>query len=162
MNKEKEMLSEHLSVREFEFSQTAVRHGFSNAMIPEHKANAIALAKNIFEPVRKHRGAPIKVSSGYRSLELNKRIGGSKTSQHMKGEAVDLPLTNEEACYIIGCLDFDQLIYEFPDKNGDASWIHVSYTTHRKNRKQVLIATKQDGKTVYLPFKGNEHLLSIE
>lgn len=159
--KEKEMLSEHLSVHEFEFSQSAVRHCFSNAMIPEHKENAKALAKNIFEPVRKHRGAPIKISSGYRSLELNNRIGGSRTSQHMKGEAVDLPLTNEEANYIIGFLDFDQLIFEFP-VNGDASWIHVSHTTHRKNRKQVLIATKVNGLTKYLPFKGNEHLVSFE
>lgn len=156
------MLSEHLSVHEFEFSQSAVRHGFSNAMIPEHKENAIALAKNIFETVRAFRGAPIKISSGYRSLELNKRIGGSKTSQHMKGEAIDLPLTNNEAKWIIDNLDFDQLIFEFPDKNGDASWIHVSYTTHRKNRKQVLIATNRAGKTVYLPFKGNEHLVSFE
>lgn len=160
--REKEMLSEHLSVREFEFSQSAVRLGFSNAMIPEHKENAIALAKNIFEPVRAFRGAPIKISSGYRSLELNKRIGGSKTSQHIKGEAIDLPLTNNEAKWIIDNLDWDQLIFEFPDKNGDASWIHVSYTKHRKNRKQVLIAVKQNGTTKYLSFKENEHLLSFE
>lgn len=160
--KEKEMLSEHLSVHEFEFSQTAVRHGFSNAMIPEHKANAIALANNIFEPVRKHRGTPIKVSSGYRSIELNKRIGGSKTSQHMKGEAVDLPLTNSEAVWIMKNLDFDQLIFEFPDKNGDAAWIHVSYTTHRKNRKQVLIAVKRNGVTKYLPFLVHYNLISFE
>lgn len=162
MNNKKEMLSEHLSVHEFEFSQTAVRHGFSNAMIPEHKENAIALAKAIFEPVREFRGAPIKISSGYRSMELNKRIGGSRTSQHMKGEAVDLPLTNEEAKWIIDNLVFDQLIFEFPDKKGDASWIHVSYTTHKKNRQQILIATKVNGATRYLPLKGNEHLLSFE
>lgn len=155
------MLSEHLSVHEFEFSQSAVRHGFSNKMIPEHKANAIALAKNVFEPIRAHRGASIRVSSGYRSLELNKRIGGSRTSQHMKGEAIDLPLTNDEAKWIIENIDFDQLIFEFPDASGDASWIHVSYTTHRKNRKQVLIAVKRDGITKYLPFKGNEKLLSF-
>lgn len=158
--KEKEMLSEHLSVHEFEFSQTAVRHGFSNAMIPEHKENAKTLAINIFEPIRKFRNAPIKISSGYRSLELNKRIGGAKTSQHMKGEAVDLPLTSMEAKFIIENLVFDQLIFEFP-VNKRASWIHVSHTTHRKNRKQVLIAIKQNGETKYLPLKGNENLVSL-
>ena len=159
---EKELLSEHLSVKEYEFSPTATRHGVSNKMIPEHKKNAIALAVNIFEPIREHRKAPIRPSSGYRSLELNKRIGGSESSQHMRGEAIDLPLTNDEAKWIIDNLTFDQLIFEFPDDDGDAQWIHVSYTTHKTNRKQVLISIKdEDGNTDYLAFNANIHLLSF-
>lgn len=162
MSKEKEMLSAHLSVKEFEFSATALRAEVSNKMIPEHKENAKALALNIFEPLREHRGVPIKVTSGYRSLTLNKIVGGSTSSQHMKGEAMDLPITNNEALWIMETLDYDQLIFEFPDASGDASWIHVSHTTHRKNRKQALIAVKRHGKTVYLPFAENKKLLFFE
>jgi zinc D-Ala-D-Ala carboxypeptidase len=154
----KEMLSPHLSVEEFEFSPTAIRLDVPNKMIPEHKENARQLALKLFEPIRAFRGAPIRINSGYRSLELNKRIGGAKSSQHMKGEAVDLPLTLREAKFIMESLDWDQLIFEHP-VNGKPSWVHVSYTTHRKNRKQVLIAVKQNGITKYLPYKCNEKLI---
>lgn len=158
INMIKEMLSPHLSVEEFEFSPTAIRFEVPNKMIPEHKENARQLALKVFEPIRAFRGAPIRINSGYRSLELNKRIGGSKSSQHMKGEAVDLPLTLDEAFYVINNLEWDQLIFEYP-VNGKPSWVHVSYTTHKKNRKQVLIAVKQNGATKYLSYKGNEKLI---
>lgn len=164
---EKEMLTPHLSVKEFEYSPTATRLGIYNKMLPEHKQNAIELAVNVFEPLRMHRGGPIRVTSGYRSAALNKKVGGRKGSQHLAGEAMDLPITNQEAKWITNNLDFDQLIYEFPDKSGDAQWIHVSYRTKRKNRKQVLISVKRRDaktgkeKTVYLPFKGNEELITL-
>lgn len=152
-------LSEHLSVKEFTFSPTAVRYEIPNNMPHEHYLNAVALAKNVFEPLRAHVGKPIKINSGYRSMELNKRVGGAKNSQHNKGEAMDLPITNNDALWVMHNLVFDQMIFEFPNASGDASWIHISYTTAKKNRKQVLIAVKRDGKTVYLPFQANKHLV---
>jgi len=92
----------------------------------------------------------IRVSSGYRSPELNKKIGGSKTSQHCLGQAADISCgerTAELYYYIKNNLIFDQIIWEFGnDDNPD--WVHVSYST-TKNRKQCLRAYKVNGKTVY-------------
>ena len=104
------------------------------------------LCSKVLEPLRDLYGKPIKVNSGFRSLALNNRIKGSKTSQHMKGEALDLPLTKKEFLWIKDNLEFDQLIYEFGN-DSKPEWVHVSYST--KNRKQVLRATKKNGKTVY-------------
>lgn len=145
-------LSKHLSRAEFEFSPTAVRRGINNEMNATQLAAAIRLAENVFEPLRAFRGAPIKVNSGFRSLALNQAIGGSsKTSQHMKGEAMDLPLTTSEFLWIKDNLEFDQLIWEF-GTNDFPQWVHVSYKA-KNNRKQVLRAVKVGGKTKYLPFK---------
>ena len=140
------MLSKHLSVKEFEHSDTAVKFGINNSMGKSHLESAKILAEKVFEPLRDFRGAPIKINSGFRSLALNNRIKGSKTSQHMKGEALDLPLTKKEFLWIKDNLEFDQLIYEFGN-DSKPEWVHVSYST--KNRKQVLRATKKNGKTVY-------------
>jgi hypothetical protein len=145
-------LSKHLTVAEFIASPTATRLGISNEMKPEHLENAKIVAEKLFEPIRAFRGAPIRLNSGYRSEALNKRIGGSKTSQHMKGEAMDLPLTTSEFLWIKDNLDFDQLIWEF-GTNDFPQWVHVSYNCSGKQRKQVLRAVKVNGKTKYLPFK---------
>jgi D-alanyl-D-alanine dipeptidase len=145
-------LSKHLSRSEFEFSPTAVRRGIANVMNETQLAAAILLAENVFEPLRAFRGAPIKVNSGFRSLALNQAIGGSSsTSQHMKGEALDLPLSAEEFHFIREKLLFDQLIWEFGN-DSQPQWVHVSYKA-KNNRKQVLKAVKVAGKTKYLPFK---------
>jgi hypothetical protein len=145
-------LSKHLSVAEFIASPTATRLGISNEMTPEHLENAKIVAEKLFEPIRGFRGAPIKLNSGYRSEALNKRIGGSKTSQHMKGEAMDLPLTASEFQFIRNNINFDQLIWEFGNDT-QPQWVHVSYNCSGRQRKQVLRAVKQNGKTKYLPFK---------
>ena len=145
-------LSKHLSRGEFEFSPTAVRRGIANVMNETQLASAILLAENVFEPLRAFRGAPIKVNSGFRSLALNQAIGGSSsTSQHMKGEALDLPLSAQEFHFIREKLLFDQLIWEFGN-DSQPQWVHVSYKA-KNNRKQVLKAVKVAGKTKYLPFK---------
>ena len=83
-------LSDNLSLKEVTKSATAIKHGISNEPSIEHLENLKAIAENIFQPIRNHFGVPIAVTSGYRSEELNKRIGGSLTSQHSKGEALDL------------------------------------------------------------------------
>jgi hypothetical protein len=151
-------LSENLSLAEVIRSETAKRKGVSNMPTPEHIENFKKLAENIFQPIRKHFGKPIHISSGYRSDALNKAIGGSKTSQHCKGEAIDIDMdgtsiTNAQVFnFIKDNLNFDQMIWEFgTDKNPD--WVHVSYESTGKQRKQILKAVKVNGKTSYVPYK---------
>jgi hypothetical protein len=149
-------LSEHLDLSEVTRSDMAKRRGLSNMPTPEHIENFKILAENIFEPIRKHFGVPIFVSSGYRSKELNKAIGGATSSQHLLGQALDLDMdgakngvTNKMVFdYIKENLNFDQLINEF-----DYSWVHVSYNPSGKQRKQILNAVKVGGKTSYTPHK---------
>jgi len=139
-------------------SESAKRLRISNQPLPEHLDNMKLLAKNVFEPIRKHFGMPIYISSGYRSDKLNKAIKGSKTSQHCKGQAMDIDMdgsgliSNANVFYFIkDNLDFDQLIWEFGD-NYNPDWVHVSYVSPDKNRKQVLVAYKFLGMTKYKPF----------
>jgi zinc D-Ala-D-Ala carboxypeptidase len=148
-------ISEHLSLAEVTRSETAKRKGISNNPTAEHLENFKVLAENVFEKIRVHFGVPIHVSSAYRSRELNHAIGGSQTSQHSKGEAIDIDMdgsgdgvTNADIYnFIKDNLEYDQLIWEFgTDKNPD--WVHVSYSKG-KNRKQRLKAVKKNGKTSY-------------
>jgi len=138
-------LSENLTIKEFQGPSPL------NIMGEKEISAAKLLAENVFEKIRAFRGAPIKVNSGYRSPEYNKKIGGAKTSQHMKGEALDLPLTSDEFHFIKDNLEFDQLIWEFGSDKKPA-WVHVSYSA-TNNRKQVLRAAKINGKTKYTIFK---------
>ena len=152
-------LSEHLDLSEVTKSDMAKRKGISNEPTPEQLENFKKLAENIFEPIRKHFNQPIFISSGYRSKELNTAIGGSLTSQHCSGEAIDIDMdgrsntvTNKAVFdYIKGNLNFDQLIWEFgTDSNPD--WVHVSYESTGRQRKQVLKAVRVNGNTTYKPF----------
>ena len=83
-------LSKNLSLKEATKSNTATRLGIKNEPEQWEISNLRAVAENIFQPVRDHFGVPIGVSSGYRCKELNKAVGGSKYSQHMIGEALDI------------------------------------------------------------------------
>ena len=152
-------LSEHLSLAEVIRSETAKRHGISNMPTEEHIANFKLLAEKVFEPIRNNFRCPIHISSGYRSIELNKCIKGSATSQHCTGEAIDIDMdgtpngvSNKMIFdYIKDNLEFDQLIYEFGnDQNPD--WVHVSYESTGKQRKQVLKGYKIGGITHYKPY----------
>lgn len=148
-------LSEHLDLSEVTRSESAKRNGISNMPTPEHILNFKLLAEHIFEPIRNHFNVPIRISSGYRSKELNAKIGGSKSSQHCKGEAIDIDMdgtsiTNKEIFeYIKNNLPFDQLIYEFGNADSP-DWLHVSYVPN--GRKQVLKAFKINGQTKYFPY----------
>ena len=148
-------LSDNLSLKEVTKSATAIKHGISNEPSIDHLENLKAIAENIFQPIRNHFGVPIAVTSGYRSEELNKRIGGSLTSQHSKGEALDLDadvygqVTNKEIFeYILDHIDFDQLIWEF-GTDQDPDWVHVSYKRKERNRGEVLKAIRTNGKVRY-------------
>jgi hypothetical protein len=160
-------LSKNLALAEVTRSETAKRKGISNMPTPEHIENFKKLAENVFQPIREHFGVPIHISSGYRSAALNKAIGGAgktvngvyiPSSQHCTGEAIDIDMdgttiTNAQIFnYIKDNLEFDQLIWEFgTDTNPD--WVHVSYESTGKQRKQILKAVKAGGATKYLPFK---------
>lgn len=149
------IITKNLTLQELIHSNTAKAKGIDNSPTNEHLRNLIEIANNIFQPLRDAIGKPIRISSGYRSEKLNKAVGGSKTSQHNKGQALDLVattgFTNKDIFdYIKKNLEFDQMIWEFgTDKNPD--WVHVSYNKG-KNRKQVLKAIKKDGKTVYINY----------
>ena len=149
-------LSAHLDLSEVIRSESAKRNGISNMPTEQHIANFKLLAQKVFEPIRLHFNCPIHISSAYRSEALNKAVGGSSTSQHCTGEAIDVDMdgstsgvTNKMVFdYIKDNLVFDQLIYEFGDsKNPD--WVHVSYESTGKQRKQVLKAVRVNGKTTY-------------
>jgi hypothetical protein len=152
-------LSEHLDLAEVTRSDSAKRKGIDNTPTPEHLENFKKLAQNIFEPIRKHFGVPIHISSGYRSKALNTAIGGSLTSQHCSGEAIDIDMdgsangvTNKMVFeFIKANLNFDQLIWEFGTKDAP-DWVHVSFESTGKQRKQVLRAIKSGGKTAYQPY----------
>ena len=148
-------LTTNLSLAEVTYSATALRKGIANEPTVTHLINLKAVAENIFQPCRDYFGKPLAVTSGYRSKELNELIGGSKTSQHSKGEALDLDadvyggLTNRELfLFIKDNLEFDQLIGEFPNDMGEFAWVHCSYKAEG-NRGEVLVAYKEGGKTRY-------------
>lgn len=152
-------LSEHLDLSEVIRSESAKRNGISNMPIEAHIANLKLLAENIFQPIRNNFRCPIHISSAYRSIELNRIVKGSLTSQHCTGEAIDIDMdgtpngvTNKMVFdYIKNNLEFDQLIWEFGnDDNPD--WVHVSYESTGKQRKQVLKAIRINGKTQYKTY----------
>ena len=148
-------ISKHISYKEGTYSQTALRRGLDNTPNEEQLKCMKEVAENLFEPLREWVGGPIKINSFFRGEPVNTAIGGSKYSQHMKGQAMDLDdtfghKTNAEMYhYIKDNLDFDQLIWEFGDDK-NPNWIHVSYVTHRENRKKLTIAKKVNGKTKYI------------
>lgn len=146
-------LSEHLSLIEVTRSDYAKRNGINNMPNPEHTENLIELANKIFEPIRKHFNKPIHISSGYRSKELNAKIGGAKNSQHTVGQAIDIDQGDRKQNieifdFIKNNLDYDQLINEF-----NYDWVHVSYNTNGKQAKQVLDAIKEGKVTKYITHK---------
>lgn len=142
-------LSKNLMLTEMTRSESGKRRGVSNQPTPAHIENMKILAEKVFQPIRDHFKTPIRISSGYRSRELNAIIGGSQTSQHSEGKAIDIDMdgtkiTNKQIFdFIRQNLEFDQLVNEF-----DYSWVHVSFNLG-KNRKQVLEAYRVNGKTFY-------------
>jgi zinc D-Ala-D-Ala carboxypeptidase len=147
-------ISKHISYKEGVYSRTALRRGIKNNPNAEQMENMVAIAEEVFEPLRMWVGGPIKINSFFRSPELNKAIGGSGKSQHCHGQAIDLDdtfgrATNAEMYeFIKQNLDFDQMIWEFgDDENPD--WVHVSYVSLDQNRNRCLKAYKKSGKTNY-------------
>jgi len=146
-------LSENFTLSEFTKSQTAARQDIDNTPQGEHLDAAEELFKNVVQPVRDAFGVTV-INSGYRSPELNVAVGGSSRSQHCKGQAVDIECPGtpnaEMAQWIVDNLDFDQIILEFYTPGiPDSGCFHVSYVSEDDNRRSILTARKENGKTVY-------------
>ena len=153
------MITKNFSLAELTHSNTAKARGISNVPNDTHKANLIASAKNLWQPVRDILGVPMIVSSGYRSPALNRAVGGSATSAHSHGFAIDFTAPKFGNTRAIAKklatelkargIKFDQLILEFPD--GRKTWIHLGYKSPwGKQRGQILTAVKRGGRNVYL------------
>ena len=159
---EKTKISEFVSYTEATHSNTAVAKKLSNEPTDTIVAVMQTTAKNVFDPIRKALG-PLRVNCFYRAPEVNKAVGGSRTSQHVKGEAIDISglggVKNSQIFnFIRANLQFTQLIAEFPVK-GEPAWVHVGYDP--KNLKnEILIATKGKMGTVYIPYAGNASLIN--
>jgi zinc D-Ala-D-Ala carboxypeptidase len=147
MNK---LITEHFTWEEMQRSDTAARLGLDNDIPVEFQPNAHRVAEALEDIRAYYQGKIIRVTSCYRSKELNKAIGGSKTSAHCSASAADFiveNVSNIEVCKVIPDIikDYDQIIYEF----GPKGWVHLGFAT--KPRFQKLSAIKQDGKTLYIP-----------
>jgi len=146
-------LTENFTLSEMTKSETALRYDMDNSPPQEITSNLQALAVHVLQPVRDHYGKGVKVNSGYRSPDVNAKVGGSRTSDHCRGMAADIEIpgvpNHELAEWIRSNLLFTQVILEFYTQGvPDSGWVHVSYD-HENLKKQALTAVKQDGKTVY-------------
>ncbi len=151
-------VTQHFSMSELTHSNTAVSRGISNVPSGEHKQNLIDAATKLFQPVRDLLDAPVLISSGYRSPAVNIAVGGSKTSAHSLGYAIDFIAprfgdTTKIAKFLAEQLKakgigFDQIILEFPDSSG--SWVHLGFKNGGgQQRGQLLTAKKVNGRTKY-------------
>jgi zinc D-Ala-D-Ala carboxypeptidase len=147
-------LTANFSLHEMTKSETALRKGMPNEPTEADIANLKLLAEKVLQPLRDHYGVGIKVNSGYRSPDVNAAVGGSRTSDHCKGQAADIEIAGIPnatlAQYIKDSLQYTQLILEFYTPGiPDSGWVHVSYDSNNL-KCQALTAVKKDGKTVYL------------
>ena len=152
-------ISDNISFREATYSETATRLKIKNTPTDAHLKAMQTVANEVFQPLREWAGHPIKINSMYRSQELCEAIpNSSKTSQHTKGQAIDLTTLGEKSnrelfFYIKDNLNFDQLIWEFGkdpnSEDGSPRWIHVSYVNKKANRNNVLVAKYKGSKATY-------------
>lgn len=139
-------------VESFKSTSTAVSGGVSTAKIAEHVENFKLLSEKVLDPLKAALGVGITISSGYRTIDRNRAIGGAVDSQHLTGEAMDVQVqpnnkgvTNKTLFdYVHNNLLYDQLIWEFGGR-----WVHISYNSEGRNRKEALEAYSDNGKTKY-------------
>ena len=152
-----EMLTENFALKDFIKSETAIRKGIPNTPTTDHKIALKAVCEHILEPVMAYFQKPVRINSSYRSPKLNAAVGGSAKSQHCNGEAVDFEIDGlpnpELAKWVSRNCEFDQVILEFynPKEGPNSGWVHASYTAKGTNRRQILTAVTEGGKTVYKP-----------
>ena len=133
----------HFTITELCKSATARRLHIDNTPTAEVTRNLTLLVEQILDPLREAWGAPIIVNSGYRCFRLNRAVGGAPASQHAIGQAADIrtvsgaPADNRRLLDLLVALElpFDQLINEYPDRDGNPSWIHVSYISRHRRMK---------------------------
>ena len=148
-------LSANFSLKEMTRSDAATRLGLNNT--PDEKTidNLKTLCEKVLQPIRDHFDKTVTVTSGFRSSETNQAIGGSKSSDHVRGQAADIEIPGvpnvELAQWIMDNLEYTQLILEFYTPGiPDSGWVHVSYDPSNL-KKQELTAMKVAGKTQYAP-----------
>ena len=147
-------ISDHITYAEAIHSNTAKRRSIDNTPNQTQVEAMKLLAEKIFEPLREFVSGPIKVNSFFRSVALNEAIGGVASSQHCKGQAIDIDdvygrKTNADMYHWIKeNLDIDQMIWEF-GTDMQPNWIHISYVSEESNRNRCLKAYKEHGKTKY-------------
>lgn len=136
-----ENLSDNFTLEELISSTTAKAKGIDNTPGAIEKQNLKLLAQTVLQPIRDKYGKPITITSGYRCPKLNAAVGGSKTSQHMKGQAADIKCTATSKAELFnlikgminkGELTVGQLIWEYGTKK-EPNWIHVSLPYAKKN-----------------------------
>lgn len=139
-------LSEHFTLEEMTHSNTAVALGIPNEPDEIIEENLRQLCVQVLEPLREYMGKPLHINSGYRCPQVNAAVGGSKTSQHMKGQAADVAANNLKDArkmleFVAAECRFDQC---FVETNGKTYWLHVSYvSTIEKNRQRILLMQKK-------------------
>ena len=149
------MISKHISEKEATKSVTALRLNIDNTPNGTAINNMRVLAEKVFEPLRAWVGGPIKITSFYRSTDLCLALGSKPSSQHAKGQAMDIDdiyghKTNAEMFnYIKENLDFDQMIWEFGNEE-NPDWVHISYVDKENNRNRILKAVRDQGKVKYI------------
>jgi len=139
-----EKLSPHFKLRELERSQMAERHNIDNTVKEKSVyKNLQLLCEHVLEPVRTHYGIPFSPNSGYRCLDLNRRLKSSDTSQHVSGQAADIELPGisnyDLGVWIKNNCEYDTVLLEFyKEEIPFSGWVHVSYVENN-NRKRALI-----------------------
>ena len=146
-------LTKNFTLSEMTKSDTALRLGLENEPDEQQLAALQTLCEKVLQPIRDYFGMGVKVNSALRTLPVNRAIGSSDNSHHVRGMAADIEIPSipnaELAEWIVENLDFTQVILEFYTPGiPDSGWVHVSYVPEDL-RKQVLTAMKENGKTVY-------------
>ena len=148
-------LTKNFTLSEMTKSDTALRLGLENEPDEQQLAALQTLCEKVLQPIRDYFGMGVKVNSALRTLSVNRAVGSSDNSHHVRGMAADIEIPSipnaELAEWIVENLDFTQVILEFYTPGiPDSGWVHVSYVPEDL-RKQVLTAMKENGKTVYKP-----------
>ena len=151
-------VSKNFTFEELFRSSTAKALGIDNTPNATIAKRLEDVVINVLQPLRDLWGQPIIISSGYRCNTLNAAVGGSPSSQHMLGEAVDIRTKSDSRddnmallkCFLRSGIPYDQTIAENVDSKGRPDWIHISFTTRRANRhKRTTMKRDSRGRAVY-------------
>ena len=157
MIKQSTYISPNFAFEELYKSDTAKALGIDNTPNATIAKRLEDVVINVLQPLRDLWGQPIIISSGYRCNALNAAVGGSASSQHMLGEAVDIRTKSDTRdgnmallkCFLRSGIEFDQVIAENVDSKDRPDWIHISFTTRRANRHKRTTMRKVNGKVTY-------------
>lgn len=155
---DKDMLSKYLSYQQAIKSDTAKKHKLDNSPNAAEIENLKHLGKNIYDKIYEKFNGNVKLTSVFRNGPVNKKVGGSSTSQHRFGQALDIQgtngVTNKQIFkYVKENLDYHQIIWEFGSTT-EPNWVHVGYKPSG-NRKTNTRAKKVNGSTKYVTFDLN-------